>query len=133
MKVKVLKIKVRTKISLFSQGYKLNVYDVSSEACEAMKSKGAQVFDNTRDLAKNSKFVLTMLPNNNIVTKTYEVMIKDGVNKDTLFVDSSTVDPNVSKYVQKIVSGAGARFVDAPVSGKPSTTQRINDLNTNII
>jgi 3-hydroxyisobutyrate/3-hydroxypropionate dehydrogenase len=83
-----------------------------------MKAKGAQVFDNTQDLAKNSKFVLTMLPNNDIVTKTYEKMIENGANSDTLFVDSSTVDPSVSQYVQKIVKKAGASFVDAPVSGK---------------
>jgi 3-hydroxyisobutyrate/3-hydroxypropionate dehydrogenase len=82
-----------------------------------MKVKGAQVFGTTQELAKNSEFVLTMLPNNDIVTQTYEEMIKDGVNSKTLFVDSSTVDPNVSQYVQKIVSKAGASFVDAPVSG----------------
>lgn len=84
---------------------------------DAMKAKGAQPFKNTQELAKNSDFVLTMLPNNDIVTKTYEEMIKDGVNSKTMFVDSSTVDPNVSKYVQKIVKAAGASFVDAPVSG----------------
>lgn len=99
------------------QGYKLNVYDVSAEASEAMEAKGAKVFSNTQELAKASEFVLTMLPNNDIVTQTYEQMIKDGVNSKTLFVDSSTVDPNVSQYVQKIVSKAGASFVDAPVSG----------------
>lgn len=99
------------------QGYKLNVFDVSSDATSAMKAKGAQVFTNTQDLAKSSEFVLTMLPNNDIVTKTYEEMIKSGVDSNTLFVDSSTVDPNVSQYVQKIVKAAGASFVDAPVSG----------------
>lgn len=90
---------------------------MSAEACDAMKAKGAKVFGNTQELAKSSEFVLTMLPNNDIVTQTYEEMIKDGVNSKTLFVDSSTVDPNVSQYVQKIVSKAGASFVDAPVSG----------------
>ena len=58
-----------------------------------------------------------MLPNNQIVTETYEKMIADGVNKETMFADSSTVDPSVSQYVQKIVSAKGASFVDAPVSG----------------
>ena len=82
-----------------------------------MKAKGAQVFGSTQELAKSSQYVLTMLPNNDIVTQTYENMIKDGVNSSTLFVDSSTVDPSVSQYVQKIVSKAGASFVDAPVSG----------------
>jgi 3-hydroxyisobutyrate dehydrogenase len=82
-----------------------------------MKSKGAQVFKTTQELAKESDFVVTMLPNNDIVKNTYENMIKDGVNGKTMFIDSSTVDPAVSQYVQKIVSEAGARFVDAPVSG----------------
>lgn len=93
------------------------MFDVSADATSAMKAKGAQVFTNTQELAKSSEFVITMLPNNDIVTKTYEDMIKDGVNSNTLFVDSSTVDPTVSQYVQKIVSAKGASFVDAPVSG----------------
>lgn len=95
----------------------MNVFDVAPAAVKAMEAKGAKPFSNTQELAKSSDFVLTMLPNNDIVKKTYEEMIKDGVNNKTMFVDSSTVDPEVSKYVQKIVSQAGARFVDAPVSG----------------
>lgn len=93
------------------------MFDVSADASKAMEAKGAKVFTNTQELAKSSEFVITMLPNNDIVTKTYEDMISKGVNSNTLFVDSSTVDPNVSKYVQKIVSEKGASFVDAPVSG----------------
>lgn len=93
------------------------MFDVSADASSVMKAKGAQVFTSTQELAKSSEFVITMLPNNDIVRKTYEDMIKDGVNSKTLFVDSSTVDPTVSQYVQKIVSAKGASFVDAPVSG----------------
>lgn len=76
-----------------------------------------QVFKTTQELAKNSEFVVTMLPNNDIVKATYEEMISDGVNGNTMFIDSSTVDPGVSQYVQKIVKEKGASFVDAPVSG----------------
>lgn len=107
----------RMATNLMNKGYKLNVFDVAPAACEAMQAKGAQVYKTTQELAKDSEFVLTMLPNNDIVRETYETMIKDGVNAKTMFVDSSTVDPSVSQYVQKIVSKAGARFVDAPVSG----------------
>lgn len=82
-----------------------------------MKSKGAQVFKSTQELAKQSKYVITMLPNNDIVKATYEDMIKDGVNSETMFVDSSTVSPDVSQYIQKIIEAKGASFVDAPVSG----------------
>ncbi|CAO1346624.1 unnamed protein product [Diamesa serratosioi] len=107
----------RMATNLINKGYKLNVYDVSAEACDAMKSKGAQVFKSTQELAKQSKYVITMLPNNDIVKATYEDMIKDGVNSETMFVDSSTVSPDVSQYIQKIIKAKGASFVDAPVSG----------------
>lgn len=93
------------------------MFDISPEACDAMKSKGAQVFKTTQELAKNSEFVVTMLPNNDIVKSTYEEMISDGVDSKTMFIDSSTVDPTISQYVQKIVKEKKASFVDAPVSG----------------
>lgn len=107
----------RMATNLMNKGHKLNVFDISEEACEVMKSKGAQVYKTTQELAKDSEYVVTMLPNNDIVKNTYEEMVKDGVNKKTMFVDSSTVDPSISQYVQKIVKSAGASFVDAPVSG----------------
>lgn len=58
-----------------------------------------------------------MLPNNDIVADTYKTIADAGVSKNTVFIDSSTIDPNVVKSVQKMISGKGARFVDAPVSG----------------
>ncbi|XP_075165156.1 3-hydroxyisobutyrate dehydrogenase, mitochondrial [Haematobia irritans] len=103
--------------NLIKNGHKLHVFDISKPACENLKSKGAKVYDKTSELALNSDFVITMLPNNDIVNKSYEEMTANGVNKDTIFIDSSTIDPNLVKQLQKMVSGKGARFIDAPVSG----------------
>lgn len=59
-----------------------------------------------------------MLPNNDIVSQTYETIASKGdISAKTIFIDSSTIDPNVAKSVQKLIAGTGARFVDAPVSG----------------
>lgn len=95
----------------------MNVFDISAPACQAMKSAGATVCATQQEVAKKSDFVVTMLPNNDIVAETYETMISDGVNAHTIFIDSSTIDPNVVRSVQKKVAAKGARFVDAPVSG----------------
>nr|XP_014102774.1 probable 3-hydroxyisobutyrate dehydrogenase, mitochondrial [Bactrocera oleae]XP_036225893.1 probable 3-hydroxyisobutyrate dehydrogenase, mitochondrial [Bactrocera oleae] len=103
--------------NLIKQGHKLHVFDISKEACDNLKAKGATVYDKTTDLAKNSDYVITMLPNNDIVWKAYNDMTADGVNKNTVFIDSSTIDPNVVKQLQKFISEKGARFIDAPVSG----------------
>ncbi|XP_052872045.1 probable 3-hydroxyisobutyrate dehydrogenase, mitochondrial [Anopheles cruzii] len=104
--------------NLMAKGHKLHVFDISADAKSAMKAKGATPYDNVADLAKASDFVVTMLPNNDIVANTYDSIIgAGGVKSSTVFIDSSTIDPNVAKAVQKKVKAAGATFVDAPVSG----------------
>lgn len=95
----------------------MNVYDISSKACAALTSNSVTICDSVQQVAQNSDFVVTMLPNNDIVTNTYETMVTDGVKSQTIFIDSSTIDPNVAKAVQKLVKSKGAKFVDAPVSG----------------
>lgn len=103
--------------NLMAKGHKLHVFDISKEAKDNLKAKGAVTYDNVSELAKASDFVVTMLPNNDIVANTYDTILAGGVNTSTFFVDSSTIDPNVAKAVQKKVQAAGATFVDAPVSG----------------
>ncbi|GAB0090233.1 3-hydroxyisobutyrate dehydrogenase [Sergentomyia squamirostris] len=103
--------------NLIKKGHKLNVYDISAPACEALKAKGATVSKSYQEVAKSSDFVVTMLPNNDIVSETYKEMVADGVNSGTVFIDSSTIDPLVAQAVQKLVKSKGATFVDAPVSG----------------
>jgi len=102
--------------NLAKKGHKLHVYDVSPQACNAVQSSTVSVCKNQREVAENSEFVITMLPNNDIVSQTYEQMVGDGLKGKT-FIDSSTIDPNVAKTVQKLVKSKGSRFVDAPVSG----------------
>ncbi|TMW45714.1 hypothetical protein DOY81_009205 [Sarcophaga bullata] len=75
--------------------------NIGFPACDNLKAKGAKVYDKTAELALNSDFVITMLPNNDIVSKAYEDMTAQGVNKDTIFIDSSTIDPNLVKQLQK--------------------------------
>lgn len=103
--------------NLIKAGHKLHVYDISKPACDNLKAKGATVYTKTSELAQNSDFVITMLPNNDIVDASYKEMTAEGVNKNTFFIDSSTIDPVLVKSLQKRISAKGARFIDAPVSG----------------
>lgn len=82
-----------------------------------MKAAGANVCKNQAEVAKGSDFVVTMLPNNDIVAETYEIMTADGINKGTVFIDSSTIAPDYVQRIQKEVAAKGGNFVDAPVSG----------------
>lgn len=103
--------------NLMKKGHKLNVYDIVPAAGEALRAKGATVSTSPGDVAKDADFVITMLPNNDIVANTFDIIANSGIDKKTVFIDSSTIDPSVVKNVQKLISSKGASFVDAPVSG----------------
>lgn len=75
------------------------MFDISPEACAAVKSSSIAVCKSLQEVAEKSEFVVTMLPNNDIVSQTYEAMVTDGMNGKT-FIDSSTIDPNVVKNVK---------------------------------
>lgn len=77
------------------------MFDISAPACDALKAKGAKICATQKEVAKDADFVITMLPNNDIVSKTYDALLSDGVNKNTIFIDSSTIDPSVVKSVSK--------------------------------
>lgn len=68
-------------------------------ACKEASCNGCSICSSAEEVAQKSDFVITMLPNNDIVLDTYGKMVNDGVNTKTMFIDSSTIDPNVAKKV----------------------------------
>lgn len=74
-------------------------FDVAPAACNEAQKYGCNINGSAEEVAKNSDFVITMLPNNDIVYDTYEKMTKNGAKSSTMFIDSSTIDPNVAKQV----------------------------------
>lgn len=68
------------------------------------------------DVASRSDTVITMLPSNDHVKEVYEGVFSRA-RPGTLMIDSSTVDPTVSRAIALTAEENGHRFVDAPVSG----------------
>lgn len=77
----------------------MNGYDVVSAACKEVGCKGCTICESAQEVAQKSDFVVTMLPNNDIVFDTYEKMVENGIKPGTMFIDSSTIDPAVAKKV----------------------------------
>lgn len=77
----------------------MNAFDIMPAACKEAECSGCSICSSAEEVAQKSDFVITMLPNNDIVYETYEKMVKNGVNAQTTFIDSSTIDPNVAKNV----------------------------------
>lgn len=98
----------------------LYVYDTSADAANVVvKSATGQkvhVCTSPAEVVAKCKTIITMLPNGHIVRDVYGGFW-DKVQKGTLFIDSSTVDPQTPKDLAQEAQKRGARFVDAPVSG----------------
>lgn len=105
--------------NLLKQGFAVVVYNRSSGSTEKMVGEGAVDGGNPRGVAEQSDVVITSLPDPAAVRNVY--LEPDGlVDSSTtgqIFVDTSTVDPALSRELAQKLGGKGAAFLDAPVSG----------------
>uniref|UniRef100_A0A8C6V9E3 3-hydroxyisobutyrate dehydrogenase n=1 Tax=Neogobius melanostomus TaxID=47308 RepID=A0A8C6V9E3_9GOBI len=105
--------------NLLKNGYPVICTDVFPESCNEMQVSGAQVVDTPADVAEKADRIITMLPSSPNVIDVYTGNngILKKVKKGTLLIDSSTIDPYVSKEMAVTAEKMGAVFMDAPVSG----------------
>ena len=106
-------------INLLKAGYSLNINDINQKAVNEVASYGGISYRTASDIAKESDLVLTMLPNSPHVKQviTGEDGILSGIKKGTIIIDMSSIDPNVSIELEKLVVEKGCEMIDAPVSG----------------
>lgn len=102
--------------NLVVKGHKVLAYDVVPGTVTTLASKGAVGAESPAQVAAGANRVVTMLPNNAIVENVYNEIFTS-VRPGTFLVDSSTVDPALSKELSARARQAGCQFVDAPVSG----------------
>ncbi|AWP21857.1 3-hydroxyisobutyrate dehydrogenase [Scophthalmus maximus] len=105
--------------NLLKNGYPVIATDVFPESCKELQDLGAQVLDSPADVAEKADRIITMLPSSPNVIEVYTGPngILKKVKKGTLLIDSSTIDPSVSKEMAVAAEKMGAVFMDAPVSG----------------
>ncbi|GFS21356.1 3-hydroxyisobutyrate dehydrogenase [Elysia marginata] len=105
--------------NLLKKGYPVVAYDISQESLAALKKDGASVAGTPAEVAQGVTKLVSMLPASAEVQEVYAG--KDGilstVQKGTLLLDSSTIDPSVSQAMAVQAEARGAVFMDAPVSG----------------
>ncbi|KAJ9644505.1 hypothetical protein H2201_000280 [Coniosporium apollinis] len=107
----------------------LIVFDVNKNASSQLMEEGGEgvrVADSVREVAEKAsqETIVTALPEPSHVRSVYKSMLepatllKDGVAKERLFIDVSTIDPMTSQSVAEIAQSTGqGKFIDAPMSG----------------
>ncbi|OJU48043.1 MAG: 2-hydroxy-3-oxopropionate reductase [Bacteroidales bacterium 45-6] len=107
--------------NLEKAGFPLAVYNRTAAKAKDFEEKSS-VAGSIRDLVLQSDIVFTMLTNDASCKAVYdEIMTRDIQGK--LFVDMSTISPELSISIANSIKAKEAGFLDAPVAGstKPAT------------
>lgn len=95
-----------------------------TKAEQVATSTGATVASSAAEAASRADIVLTSLADDSAVRDVY--LGPDGVCAGVaggVVLDTSTIDPETARSIGTAVDGAGAGFLDAPVSGSVATVE----------
>ncbi|WP_437582505.1 2-hydroxy-3-oxopropionate reductase [Paramicrobacterium sp. CJ85] len=106
-------------VNLVNAGFTVTGYNRSQPKIDELVSKGGQGASSVAEAVKDADVVITMVPDSPDVEAV--VTGEDGVfanaKKGALWIDASTIRPDVAKNLSEQATAAGIRPLDAPVSG----------------
>jgi 3-hydroxyisobutyrate dehydrogenase and related beta-hydroxyacid dehydrogenases len=103
--------------NLLNAGHQLQVYDVNPEAVKTLVSKGAQAASTPANAAEAAEFVITMLPNGDLVRSVLfgENGACETLKRDALVIDMSTIHPLQTDKLIAEMQARGFSMMDVPV------------------
>ena len=106
-------------LRLMEVGHTLTVWNRSPEKAKPVTDAGAKLVASPEDVAEHSDAVITMLTDADAIDHVYngEHGLLGGDVTGKLFIEMSTVRPEVQTALAKVVRASGGRFVECPVGG----------------
>ncbi|HEY1828696.1 MAG TPA: NAD(P)-dependent oxidoreductase [Acidimicrobiales bacterium] len=101
---------------LIGAGHEVTVASRSRGPIDAALAQGAREGAGPRQVAEASEIVILCVPNSPEVVEVVDAML-GALGPGKTVVDCSTIDPDVERAQHARVSAAGARYLDAPLSG----------------
>ena len=104
--------------NILKAGIEVNAFDLSEKVLNQAENLGMSIKQNSESVLEDIDALITMLPNGSSVEKIFlDDNLLEGINKQTLIIESSTISPEISKKVCKMAKNYGISMLDAPVSG----------------
>ena len=103
--------------NLLKQGHKLHVFDVNPDATARLVEKGAQAATSPAAASEGAEFVITMLPNGDLVRSVLfgEQGVCQSLSPQSLVIDMSTIHPLQTDQLIAAMSEQGFSMMDVPV------------------
>jgi 3-hydroxyisobutyrate dehydrogenase len=103
-------------------GFPLVVYNRTPAKADSLVARGAEVASTAADLAGQVEIVFTSLADDEALEAVAGELIA-AARAGTVFVDTSTVSPDVSARVAALAEAASVDYLRAPVSGNPTVVR----------
>lgn len=103
--------------NLLNAGHQLQIYDVNPEAVKTLVAKGARAAATPANAAEAAEFVITMLPNGDLVRSVLfgENGVCESLKRDALVIDMSTIHPLQTDKLIAEMQARGFSMMDVPV------------------
>ena len=90
------------------------VFDNVKEKTDLLAEKGGKACRSCRDLAAKAEIIISMVPKSEHSRAVCEEIFPE-LGEGKIWIDMSTIDPEVSREIAGTVKKTGASFLDAPV------------------
>ena len=103
--------------NLLQHGHQLKVFDVNPEAVQTLVARGAQAATSPAQAALDAEYVITMLPNGELVRSVLlgEEGVCEGLSREALVIDMSTIHPLQTDALIQALADRGFSMMDVPV------------------
>ncbi|HEY7415822.1 MAG TPA: NAD(P)-dependent oxidoreductase [Ktedonobacteraceae bacterium] len=113
---------------LLDAGHTVTGYNRTKSKVQWLLGHGMRWGETPRAVAQAADIVFTMVSDTNALLQVVEGQdgILSGLSQGKIYIDMSTVSPAISKRLAAQVVARGARMLDCPVSGGPTTIEQGN-------
>lgn len=108
---------------LLAAGHDVTGWNRSAGKDQSLKALGMQVAANPAALARESDFVFSIVTDGKAVEDVALGTdgVIHGISDQAVYLEMSTISPEISRKVNTAFTAAGKMMVDAPISGSPVT------------
>jgi len=106
-------------INLMKAGYQLVLYNRTSSKMDALTGNNFEAASSPKEVAQRAQIIILMVSDSPDVEDVVlgKNGIIEGIRKDSVVIDMSTISPIVTNRISNQLSIKGAHMLDAPVSG----------------
>ena len=106
-------------MNLLKAGFPLTVWNRTASRADEPVAAGAKFAQSPRELAANSELMLSIVSDPPALEEILwgQNGAMQGLQRGSIYIDSSTVSPTLARKVATACEERGVRFLDAPVTG----------------